>query len=640
MKYINKAIKDLENYIKEIEPKEMDSISSPLLEIHNLLNNINLSLIAGEFLNKYFKSKKIELNDLINNELRNLLELKYQEYDLNANSKDVNYETNNYNIELLNDQFTMFFYQCSSILDDLFEIIEGTLKDKLNNKATYIYDYTKYIFIDIDERINNHLRILSLNCFSIYLDINFAFHSEIVYLLLVTKRDLKLLKESNKKYPIPDEIFQKLDIKISYLLKKIHLRVTKIKSDSNQLYNEVIVDFPNEIIEKNAIEYEETINKKYIFETDEFKKLYEYCNQHYDDTNINFNENSFTILFDKSNITRLHSNIKNTKDRHKQSSFKELRKILKNYEKENLEIKNSFEYIFNINYNYVFNNYISKRIEIELVENKSKRITSNLKKNIDPELLTEILEELTKETDELQKITKINNYFPYLKLQELCLKILKLTTFENNNKNIIEKVFNIYSNITNKFNYNLSWCKERNYSHFSELPSNTVFNDICIFSSYFVPISFDKERLIAKEYKEEIDKLHLEYRIKIENLKNQERIDNKINNFENKTIETVTIFTALIAILTGFLVNINSSENISIVNFFGISIILFIFVGLILFILNRKVILEEKLINKHNIFVIALGTIFNIILLIIAILYFKQIYCFLNNFIIKINYIF
>lgn len=592
-------------------------------EFNKLIEHINILVLEGYFV-------KHNSVNLFNQEITKYINGIEEKYVIikstleNPSENDFNFDELNLNSEQ-NIELVSLLSSINDIVEKLYKDFLEQFKDSVNNILSYLNDFNVYLerkvklkveysfestIENINKIENNDYYKFLLNLNLLYCDINLGFNNKIVEKLI----KIFVLIEEELKENNSDEFLKKILLKCSFLIKKIHIRINLIRNDNDNIKENISYKITQNISIYKIDSYIEKINKilNELNSNDNFKDLknmIEYCYSHYGVTEYIFTETSTNT----NDFFNLHSKIKYYKDINDNNAINDLEYL------QDLSILKNRTYGISkiaqdINNGYLINNLLSKKVDLFL-----KNIYSDIS----------IVDFVKNEIDIIEKYsseTKIYNYFPYFKIYKLLI-IYCSKNNEKINKSLYDELYELLSKVEAKFYESLNWAIERSFLHYINGVENSIYNGIFIYSSYIIPTSSYELSIKFKKMINDNKKFQMENYFKNEFESKKIQYENQFSEYENKikennleskkqTIEIVTIFTALIAIFSGFYNTSNQAEgkHISVDQFIYLSMIILFFI-MSVFVITR---IEFTKTNKTNWQLIFEFTIVSIIVSIIV----------------------
>ncbi|WP_017496939.1 hypothetical protein [Flavobacterium sp. WG21] len=393
---------------------------------------------------------------------------------------------------------------------------------------------TSRVLLDLNEDVRNSYynfsRILKLNQLDHFFDESIGYFKNLIELEGLIK---------NSKHPSPFDAA--VILKLSFLKYKWSIRqITTLKalkrtaSSKSYLVDNVLISLqetPTLSVGNNKI----IIWKEYLENHYDSENLHSYFYRKYDELKL-LNVESLTF-YQLHFLTKYHKDIK--------PNYENLSNIVKEIESRELRFTNEKErFLYYKNLNYALNNQFSLLVQI-------------------PDSKKEDVEKLRNKIIAFQSRTSNENFF--VEVKYLKYKIESLEKLVNGRKALdtemdirthLEEIRLLFTKCESKINWsknhhNLLYQLEYNESL---VPLNSGVNDVYFASSFLLPLS-----------KEQIDSEFQELRTKFNNDFNHlevlgaltkeftliKDLKNNVESSDKKSIETITIYTAVISFIVG-----------------------------------------------------------------------------------------
>ena len=491
-----------------------------------LIHNLNLSVISGEYICDALFEEKLES---FNSSLQNIFTLP----DTELSEEDINVLSNTLISELISPyERALKYYR--NLVSYSNTIINGNLHETVMD-----------IFLHPDEVSENKksAQLESINDFIKYniklakFDLSIITSNQFLKELLQIKEELENKKNKNS-------IFDLLYNKCNFLIKKILLRYKK----SNLSYK---INFKSsELSPEN-------------FDSGPFKNFDNWIAAHdnnnpeieskYNSDHRDYIEDSKRKFLKKEHLSYedYHTLIRYYKDINPSQS--KLKLLIESFEKTDINAINKFDKrAYNISLNYLHNNYFSFLLR-------------------DCEDLSDDIESCFKTIISIQKDTHVFNSFPYERLAKCYIKELNSIYEKNTSKTEIEKakiLLEKLETIIKELKTNYAWCEENKFLIY-QLPfaectfDHLIANEnikVFLQSSFVLPTNYTEDRNEIKAIKEDlislntIHKLHISIskeKEEIQNTKNEvKETKNKLDQSDKRNIEILSIFSAIVVFAT------------------------------------------------------------------------------------------
>lgn len=409
---------------------------------------------------------------------------------------------------------------------------------------------------------------------------------------------LILLREELQHIPIDNneeitEIYQALQLKCTYLLKKLISRSNKL---------EYSLDFKRCIININD------------YDIDTLKALYE----------------NFEFLYGKKSLI-YNQKIKKWEENciTKNCKLSELIMLMKYYQKDNgsKEQINDLLSTFNEVYNKIYLKKIKNKFDLYALDTiKNYLNNSRLAYLIQHKISFNDLKEEIEAIEIIQKKTYIKNFYPYKKAINYLIPLIQ-DEINNSNSNLIEVKVKYLNVLIEKFEKSIKWCLKRHFYPFQLMKNECCckYKNINIFipSSYTKPINYEElfnelsvYQFTLTSFKSQLQILNEKREILL--------IKEQIKLTEKRYLEILGAFTAIITFLFGCVNFFSTAKSIHdlILSSFGLGIILLLFSSMIYFLTIPRLPKFYDYLNHPRFWFFSLSSIIYFIALLRTILYF------------------
>ena len=376
-----------------------------------------------------------------------------------------------------------------------------------------------------------------------------------------------------------------------------------LKSKINNINNSSLRDYKNKILEKiNFLIYKwikraelndikiDKVDFGNIDKLPEWSEEINYIKDHYTGNNGNI-EDKINSLSNKKledyTAKEFHLSIKYHKDI--RPDLDKLKDIVDKIKDKNTEDKRAW----NIIYDYAKNNYFS--LFVKKCENR---------------------DDILKKYKEIKSNTK--NYFAQYKVLDRIIQLINQEISNNKDKKSIDSMYDFFEKelepIYKEYRSNILWSLEYSGVIFCLPYKESTINGIHFHSGFMLPPPNIEAKNLYDKIEREYEALNIIIKSlhqiipKIEEIKEAEnKIGEKIKKTEIKSIEIVSLFTAVISFIIGGIQGFGFVNNIyaalAFVSMFSISLISFL---LVLLLITRY---DESILKKHWIPIIVVYTI-------------------------------
>lgn len=205
----------------------------------------------------------------------------------------------------------------------------------------------------------------------------------------------------------------------------------------------------------------------------------------------------------------------------------------------------------------------------------------------------EELKKIIVEIEALQQETTIQNFYPYKKICEYLISMVKSSIKNASDLDYAQQIGMIEELIVS-YEHTLNWCKSRHFYPIQMLRSDCLVEEtecgLMLPSTFSKPIDYDKQWDALNDLKSELRFLKESLQM-IEQTKELKSIKDSLKNTEKKYIEIGGIFVSAITFLFGT-INIFTNDKASPLQMFistmGLGILLIIFASLLILIVGRR----------------------------------------------------